>query len=358
MEEENEKLEEEKTEEKKTRKKKEKTEVVEEKAEEKTEEKKEEKTTSATTTVKTATKTPQAESKFTGGAFANFFIELLTNFVSIFTLGLLYPFMLCWHKEWEVSHTYINGRQLMFDGKALQLFGKYLLWLFLSVITFGIYYIFCMSVSMEKWETKHTHFADTRAGKFETAEDDNSSYFTGTALGFFGHRLLSMLLKILIIGIPFAECMMEGWFARHKVIDGVRLTFDGNGLQLLGKKIVWLLLTLITFGIYSFWFKVKMKKWVIHHTHALAEGEEAPVKEIDYARTGMLFSTFGIFFPVLMIVGIVMGIIALVKKSGDQKQAVGAIIVPIVFIVIALVAYFGIYNSMNSIIGGYRPVID
>lgn len=350
-------MEEEKIEKEKKKKKKEKPEEkVEEKSEDKIEEKNvekaEEKTTSTTTTVKTTT---PRESKFTGGAFANFFIEFLTDFVSILTLGLLYPLMLCWHKEWEVSHTYINGRQLMFDGKALQLFGKYLLWLFLSVITFGIYYIFFMSVAMEKWETKHTHFVDARAGKFETAEDDNSSYFTGTALGLFGHKILSFLLKILIIGIPFAECMMEGWYVRHKVIDGVRITFDGNGLQLLGKKIVWLLLTIITFGIYSFWFKVKKKKWVVHHTHALAEGEEAPVKEIDYAKTAMYFSTFGIFVPVLLIVGIVMGIIALVKKSGDQKQAIGAIIVPIVIIVMIVVVYFGISSSMNSIISGYHP---
>ena len=119
---------EEKAEEKKTKKKKEKTE---EKVEEKPAVEKEEKKEEKTTTTKTVTR---VESKFTGGAFANFFIEFLTDFVSICTLGLLYPLMLCWHKEWEVSHTYINGRQLMFDGKALQLFGKYLWWLFLSVI--------------------------------------------------------------------------------------------------------------------------------------------------------------------------------------------------------------------------------
>ncbi len=295
------------------------------------------------------------DSKFTGGAFANFFIGLLTNIVSVLTLGLLYPFMLCWHKEWEISHTYINGKQLMFDGRAGQLFGKYIVWLLLSIVTFGIYYIFFMSVSMEKWETKHTHFVEARAGKVETEEEDNTSYFDGTALGLFGHRLLSLLLSILIIGIPFAECMMEGWYAKHKVIDEVKLTFDGNGVQLLGKKIVWLLLTTITFGIYSFWFKVKKKKWVIHHTHAVAqlsantEGEEtsqntqtttAPTTQTDYAKMAMIFSIVGIFVPMLMIVGVIMGIIALVKKSGSRGQAITAIVMPVVLIVVALIVYF------------------
>ena len=152
--------------------------------------------------------------------------------------------------------------------------------------------------------------------------------------------------------------MMEGWYVRHKVIDGTRIAFNGNGLQLLGKKIVWLLLSLITLGIYSFWFKVKKKKWVVYHTYALAEGEEAPVQEINYAKMGLNFSTFGIFFPVLLIVGVVLGIIALVKKSGEKKQAIGAIVIPIILAVI-VAGYFIIYSGfMDNIFSNlYSPVL-
>ena len=38
-------------------------------------------------------------------------------------------------------------------------------------------------------------------------------------------------------------------------------------MQLFGNYIKWLLLTLITFGIYSFWLTIKMKQWVTKHTH-------------------------------------------------------------------------------------------
>ena len=36
------------------------------------------------------------DSRFTGGAFANFFIGLLTLIVSVITLTLAYPAMKCW----------------------------------------------------------------------------------------------------------------------------------------------------------------------------------------------------------------------------------------------------------------------
>jgi hypothetical protein len=45
-----------------------------------------------------------------------------------------------------------------FDGTAIQLLGKYLKWLPLWFITFGIYG-FWVSIAIKKWEVKHTHFA-------------------------------------------------------------------------------------------------------------------------------------------------------------------------------------------------------
>lgn len=55
--------------------------------------------------------------------------------------------------------------------------------------------------------------------------------------------------------------------ATHTTIDGHQLTFDGTGGQLFGNYIKWLLLCIITLGIYSFWLTIKMKQWVTKHTH-------------------------------------------------------------------------------------------
>ncbi len=95
------------------------------------------------------------------------------------------------------------------------------------------------------------------------------SKFTGGLLGLIGIGILSAILTTITLGLgtPWAICLTESWMAKHTVIDGHQLKFDGTGGQLFGKFIVWFLLTVITFGIYGFWLSIKMKQWVVSHTH-------------------------------------------------------------------------------------------
>ena len=95
------------------------------------------------------------------------------------------------------------------------------------------------------------------------------SKFDGGLLGLIGIGILQVLLTAITLGLgaPWAVCMKERWMAKHTVIDGKRLVFDGKGGQLFGNYIKWFLLTIITLGIYSFWLGIKMKQWVVSHTH-------------------------------------------------------------------------------------------
>ena len=94
------------------------------------------------------------------------------------------------------------------------------------------------------------------------------SYFDGKTIQMLGWRLLGLLLTGITLGIgaPWAHCMILRWEARHTVINGKRLCFTGHGLQLLGKFLLWGLLTLITFGIYAIFIPVRMHKWRVSHT--------------------------------------------------------------------------------------------
>ncbi|MBR5302704.1 MAG: hypothetical protein IKU38_07710 [Clostridia bacterium] len=98
---------------------------------------------------------------------------------------------------------------------------------------------------------------------------DGASYFDGGLLSLIGWSLLAWLITIFTLGFgyPFAACMLYRWEARHTIINGYRLRFDGTGWQLIGKWIIWMLLTLITAGIYSFWLVIKLKQWRTLHTH-------------------------------------------------------------------------------------------
>ena len=136
------------------------------------------------------------------------------------------------------------------------------------------------------------------------------STFDGRLIQLIGYRLLGILLTGITFGIgyPWAKCLVERWSVKHLVIDGKRLSFNGKGIQLLGKFILWVFLTVITFGIFSFWFAIKMKKWTASHSHI--EGNESQeeskstfdgrlIQLIGYNLLAFLMTVFtlGIAYP-------------------------------------------------------------
>jgi uncharacterized membrane protein YjgN (DUF898 family) len=97
------------------------------------------------------------ESKFDGKLIEIVGINILNFFIITCTLGICYPWAICRKYRWEINHKIINGKRLNFGGKGIELFGLWIRWLGLSIITFGIYG-FWIPVSLNKWLTKHTNF--------------------------------------------------------------------------------------------------------------------------------------------------------------------------------------------------------
>lgn len=97
------------------------------------------------------------------------------------------------------------------------------------------------------------------------------SKFTGGLLGLIGINLLQMLITTISFGLaaPWAVCIKEKWIASHTIIDGKQLVFDGTGGQLFLNYLKWWLLTIVTLGIYGLWLSIKMKQWVVMHTHTV-----------------------------------------------------------------------------------------
>ena len=95
------------------------------------------------------------------------------------------------------------------------------------------------------------------------------SKFTGGLLGLIGISIIQGIITGLTLGLaaPWAVCLKESWIAKHTVIDGRQVVFDGTGGQLFGNYIKWFLLTIVTLGIYSLWLGINMKRWVVKHTH-------------------------------------------------------------------------------------------
>ena len=66
------------------------------------------------------------------------------------------PWLACWSQRWHADHTYINGKQLSFNGTGGELFVKYIVWFLLTIITLGIYSLW-LYINMQKWIVSHTH---------------------------------------------------------------------------------------------------------------------------------------------------------------------------------------------------------
>jgi hypothetical protein len=94
---------------------------------------------------------------FDGGAATYVGTIILAVLITVFTLGICYPFALVLKERWRAKHSYIDGQRLTFTGSAVGLFGTWLKWLFLIIITFGIY-SFWVGPRIARWKWENTDF--------------------------------------------------------------------------------------------------------------------------------------------------------------------------------------------------------
>jgi len=99
------------------------------------------------------------ESKFDGGLLSFIGINILGFLITFLTFVIGFPWALCLVYGWEINHTIINGKRLKFNGTGIGLFGLWIKWLFLLVITLGIY-SFWIFISLKKWKVKNTVFVN------------------------------------------------------------------------------------------------------------------------------------------------------------------------------------------------------
>ncbi|MHC5252143.1 DUF898 family protein [Listeria kieliensis] len=96
---------------------------------------------------------------FDGGLLQFIGWTLLGVLVTVFTLGICYPWALCMVYGWKINHTVVEGKRLQFNGSAFGLFGHWIKWFLLTIVTLGIY-SFWLSIKLEDWKVKNTTFAN------------------------------------------------------------------------------------------------------------------------------------------------------------------------------------------------------
>ena len=154
---------------------------------------------------------------------------------------------------YTIDHTVYNGKRLKFEGTGASLFVQKFKWIFLTIITLGIYG-FWISIKKEQWIVSNIHFE-----KEEFVKGD--SYFDGGVLGIIGVNLFSNILTFISFGLlfPFVVCYRQKWFAKHTIINRKKIVFTGKSLNLIGNYLLWWFLCIITFGIFGLWLPIKIE---------------------------------------------------------------------------------------------------
>lgn len=212
-------------------------------------------------------KVVRTDSYFDGKLLDLIGYRILGFLITLFTLGLASAWAEKFIIAYKIEHTVYNGKRLKFEGTGASLFVQMFKWIFLSIITLGIYSLW-IPLKKENWIYSNTHFEDEEFIK-------GDSYFDGGLLGLIGVNLVTSFLTIISFGLlyPFVICYKQKWLAKHTIINRKKLSFKGTSLSLVGHYFLWWFLTLITFGIFALWLPIKIWQWQAKNTHIKLKDE-------------------------------------------------------------------------------------
>jgi uncharacterized membrane protein YjgN (DUF898 family) len=241
--------------------------------------------------------------KGTGGElFAKLIVGAL---LMVVTLGIYAPWFQVSLNKYIYSVTRIRGTQrgdlqLEFTGTGGQLFVIGLVGGLLTAITIGIYFPWFL-VKLIRWYEENTTAKAADGTTYKLQSDLNGGELFVTFL-------VGYLLTVVTIGIyaPWFMCKLQKLFAEKTQIleqgrPSGRLNFVGQGGELFVTFLVGYLLTMVTLGIYASWFQVKMLKFFATNTEVAIAGR---TYRGDFVGTG------GELF-VLNLVGVLLTMITL-----------------------------------------------
>lgn len=250
--------------------------------------------------IKREKKEVRIDSYFDGKVLELIGWKLLAYLITCVSAGIAYPWGKCMEYKYQFSHTVYNGKRLKFEGNGGDLFVNRFKWIFFTIITFGIYG-WWVPAKKANWVISNIHFEDEEFKKDE-------SFFEEKGIKLFWLNLLCKFLNIISVGllIPFTFCLKMRYINRNTVINRKKLVFTGEGIKLLGKYILWGLLTCVTFGIYGWWLPLKYLEWQTSKIHIKRVGEEEEIAKKEKESIG---KTILILIPILIGALLILGLI-------------------------------------------------
>ena len=95
---------------------------------------------------------------FNGGAGTYIGTAILGTLITVVSLGIALPYAIVLRQRWICKHTYVEGRQLIFTGTGIGLFGQWIKWWLLIIVTGGLY-SFWVVPRLTKWKVENQAFS-------------------------------------------------------------------------------------------------------------------------------------------------------------------------------------------------------
>lgn len=234
----------------------------------------------------------RSDSHFDGKLLDLFGWKMLKNTLTLMTAGVAGPWGECLALNYEISHTVLDGKRLKFAGDGGSLYVERFKWILFSIITLGIYTLWIPAKKL-KWIVSNIYFEEDGYKREE-------SYFDGNTFQLVGINIMCAFLNIvsLFLLYPFTQCIKLRWIAKHCVISRKKVVFEGSALGLYGKYLLWLFLTVITFGIYGLWLNLKLISWKVSKSRIRL------VSDVDKKDTSIfvMIAVFVVAFIIALVV--------------------------------------------------------
>ena len=219
---------------------------------------------------------PAARLDFTGTGGELLGQMLVGMILTMVTFGIYQPWFVVNLRKWMYSRTRIltpqGPMQLSFEGTGFLCFVEVYLTALLIPLTLFIY---------TPWYVANaTRFFTNNS--FATAADGTRYRldYAGTGGQLFGLILVNMLLTTITFGIytPWAVCNLQrAMLEKTSIYSGTekvgKLSFVGTGGGLIGMYLLGAILIPLTFGIYMAWFQVNIWKFFQKNTGVHVNGK-------------------------------------------------------------------------------------
>ncbi len=263
-----------------------------------------------------------------------------------------------------------SGGRLLFHGDGGTLFGLYVVNLFLTIITFGVYYFWARtrirSYLLSQTEFEADRFAWHGTGKellvgfMKIAVLFLVLYAAAAAIRFGWHHPASEFVLSLggyIIGLILVPIAMVG--ARRYRLSrvswrGIRFSFRGRAREFIRVFIPGALLTVITLGLYYPFFQNNMRRYLIDRSYFGTvpfsyDGRGRDLFMRFVLTLGLAVAAVGGFWFLLLVVGrtpreVTSGVVVMI----------GLTILPIVILWFWYAAYRNRYYWAHTSFGGAR----